>query len=107
MQNSRMMKNFLRHAVARGSNNVGENVFSGLVIRNVLKLTLMSSCLLANAAQAQFRAYVSNVSSNDVSLIDTATNTVVATIPVGGFPIRVAITSNGTRAYVTNYISNT
>jgi YVTN family beta-propeller protein len=34
-------------------------------------------------AQAQTRAYVTNYASNTVSVIDTATNTVVATIPVG------------------------
>src|SRR5256886_13710269 len=51
-------------------------------------------------AQAQTRAYVTNESSNTVSVIDTATNTVVATIPVGAVPAAVAITPDGTRAYV-------
>ena len=41
-------------------------------------------------AQAQARAYVTNTGT--VSVIDTATNTVVATIPVGGHPVAVAIT---------------
>ena len=40
--------------------------------------------------------------SGTVSVIDSATNTVVATIPVGGGPIAVAISADGTRAYVTN-----
>jgi YVTN family beta-propeller protein len=44
---------------------------------------------------------------NNVSVIDTATNTVVATIPVGMGPIGIAITPDGTRAYVTNDVSNT
>ena len=43
-------------------------------------------------AQAQTRAYVTNDGSNTVSVIDTATNTVVATIPVGLLPTGVAIT---------------
>src|SRR5207249_1388432 len=44
---------------------------------------------------------VANNSSNSVSVIDTATNTVIAT--VGMFhPIVVAITPDGIRAYVTN-----
>src|SRR2546422_516448 len=34
-------------------------------------------------AQAQTRAYVTNEGDGTVSVIDTATNTVVATIPVG------------------------
>jgi YVTN family beta-propeller protein len=37
----------------------------------------------------------------NVSVIDTATNTVVATVPVVGVPEEVAITPDGTRAYVT------
>jgi YVTN family beta-propeller protein len=37
-------------------------------------------------------AYVANKDSNTVSVIDTATNTVVATVPVGSAPIGVAIT---------------
>jgi YVTN family beta-propeller protein len=44
-------------------------------------------------------------SSNTVSVIDIATNTVVATIPVGAAPLGVAITPDGTRAYVTNFSS--
>src|SRR5437870_480462 len=47
-------------------------------------------------AQAQTRAYVTNSISNSVSVIDTATNTVVATIPVGFEPVGVAITPDGT-----------
>ena len=42
-----------------------------------------------------------------VWVIDTASNTVVATIPVGVGSSGVAITPDGTRAYVTNQISNT
>src|SRR5437660_12687706 len=42
-------------------------------------------------AQAQTRAYVTNVVDSTVSVINTATNTVVATIPVGHNPFGVAI----------------
>src|SRR5262249_9937833 len=42
-----------------------------------------------------------------VSVIDTATNTVVATVGVGNSPLGVAITPDGARAYVTNYGSHT
>ena len=44
---------------------------------------------------------------NTVSVIDTARNKVVATIPVGGFPDGVATTPDGTHAYVTNGFDNT
>lgn len=36
----------------------------------------------------------------------TATNTLVATVPVGSDPVGVAITPDGAFAYVTNIISN-
>ncbi|MEH7221242.1 hypothetical protein V7107_28695, partial [Bacillus toyonensis] len=42
-----------------------------------------------------------NPSSNNVSVIDTASNTVTATVPVGGIPNDVAITPNSNFAYVT------
>jgi YVTN family beta-propeller protein/autotransporter-associated beta strand protein len=46
--------------------------------------------------------YVTNSNSNTVSLINTANNTVVATINVGANPLGVAVSPDGTRAYVTN-----
>ena len=45
--------------------------------------------------------------SDTVSVIATATNTVVRTIPVGGNPIGVAVTPDGTHAYVANNSSDT
>jgi YVTN family beta-propeller protein len=50
-------------------------------------------------------AYVANSGSNTVSVIDTATNMIVATIPVGGTPRYVAITPDGAFAYVTSLSS--
>jgi YVTN family beta-propeller protein len=61
---------------------------------------------------------VTNAFDSTVSVIDTASNTVVATIPVGSAPNGVAITPVGTRAndddrrhqplaYVTNGADNT
>src|SRR5262249_21642241 len=38
--------------------------------------------------------------SGMVSVLDTVTNTVVATIPVDGAPIRIAVTPDGKRAYM-------
>jgi YVTN family beta-propeller protein len=61
----------------------------------------------APPAEAPPFAYVTNrTSAGTVSVIDTATNTVVATVGVGSFPLSVAVTPNGQRAYVTNQSSN-
>src|SRR5439155_961827 len=70
----------------------------------VLFLLLSMGVGLGTAtAQAQTRAYVADVGDNTVSVIDTTTNTVVATIPVttpvNAFPNGVAITPDGTSAY--------
>ena len=40
-------------------------------------------------------AYVTNSSSDSVSVINTATNTVTATIPIHCFPIGVAVAPDG------------
>ena len=47
------------------------------------------------------RAYVTNGPSGSVSVINTATNHVTATIDVGRAPEEVAVSPDGTRAYVT------
>jgi len=53
------------------------------------------------------RAYVTNLNSDTVSVIDTASNTVIGTVPVGGDPEGIALNPAGSRAYVTNLIPNT
>ncbi len=50
--------------------------------------------------------YVANAGANSVSVINTGTNTLVATIPVGSNPVNLAVTPDGTRVYVTNAESN-
>lgn len=52
-------------------------------------------------------AYITNRRSNTVSVIDTASNAVVATIPVGSNPRGAAVNPGGGVAYVTNMDSNT
>ena len=48
------------------------------------------------------RVYVSNSYNNSVSVIDTVTNQVIATIPVGLAPINPTIAPDGKRVYVSN-----
>ena len=52
----------------------------------------------AAPAAAQTRAYV--VTGNALTVIDTATDAVVGTIPLAGGPTRVTVSPDGTRAYV-------
>ncbi len=61
---------------------------------------------LASPATGPF-AYVTNFMSDTVSVIDTATQTVVATIPVGSRPIGVAVSPDGSWVYVANYAGGT
>jgi YVTN family beta-propeller protein len=46
------------------------------------------------------RAYVANAGSNSVSVINTGTNTLIATVAVGARPLNVAITPDGASSYV-------
>ncbi len=52
-------------------------------------------------------AYTANAAASTVSVIDTAINRVVATVPVGTVPHGVAITPDGRFAYVGNEYSST
>jgi YVTN family beta-propeller protein len=51
-------------------------------------------------------AYIPSADFDHVSVIDTVTNTVIATIPVGMFPMGVAVSPDGRKVYVTNETSN-
>lgn len=69
-------------------------------------------CNISSIDPCQVLAYVPNTGTfedrgNTVSVIDTATDTVIATITVGDAPNGVAITANGTRVYVANLGSDT
>ena len=61
----------------------------------------------AAAAGAAGRIYVANQGASSVSAIDPATNTVMATITVGGEPYGVAATPNGERVWVSLYAAKT
>ena len=52
------------------------------------------------------RVYVPNRDSGSVAVIDTGTNTVIATIAVGAYPEGIAVSPDGRRVYVPNYRSN-
>jgi YVTN family beta-propeller protein len=50
-------------------------------------------------------AYVTNFADDTVSVIDTSTNSVITTIPVGNEPFGVAIAPDGGSVYIGNYRS--
>jgi YVTN family beta-propeller protein len=70
------------------------------VVGSVLVLGLLGMALLAVPAGAAPFAYITNLGSNNVSVIDTASNSVTATIPVCCGPSGVAVNPAGTRVYV-------
>src|SRR5215211_5229812 len=77
--------------------------FSKLILGTTIALVLVG--FEASSTFAQTRAYVINTFGNTVSVIDVATNTVVATVPVGSTPAAVAVTPDGTFAYVIHFNS--
>ena len=72
-----------------------------------LALVLILASVLAPAPTRAQNAYITNDGSNTVSVIDTTTNTVSATIPVGVGAFGVAVTPDSTKVYVTNQNSST
>src|SRR5262252_5455382 len=72
-----------------------------------LALALMLVCLLAPASTRAQNAYITNRNSNTVSVIDTVTNTVIATIPVGLSPFGVTVSLDGSKVYFVNSNTNT
>ena len=70
-------------------------------------LTAMLAIFFATARDAAaYKLYVTNEGSNNVSVIDTTTNTVIATIPVGLAPRPLAVSPDGKWVYVVNFGTN-
>src|SRR5258708_10077844 len=64
--------------------------------------------VLGGAPSSAQNAYIANDGDNTVSVIATATNTVVGLpIPVGSNPAGVAVTPDGSKVYVANDGDNT
>jgi YVTN family beta-propeller protein len=72
-----------------------------------LALGAFVGCVLAGAQALAQNAYITNSGDGTVSVIDTATNTVTATIPVGSDPLGVVVTPDGSKVYVANTLSGT
>jgi YVTN family beta-propeller protein len=64
--------------------------------------TLALAWLVVPAPVLAQNAYITNLFNNDVSVIDTTTNAVIATIPVEANPFGVAVTPDGSKVFVVN-----
>ncbi|MGB9939582.1 PGF-pre-PGF domain-containing protein [Methanosarcina sp.] len=60
-----------------------------------------SAAPVPSASPAATYAYIPN-QNGTVSVLDTANNTVIASVPVGKLPLGVAVTSDATKVYVAN-----
>lgn len=68
---------------------------------------MLALSLLLSAPRPRAQdAYVTNSGSGNVSVIDTTTDTVIATIPVGTSPGRPAASADGVHVYVPNTASS-
>ena len=76
--------------------------YRGHALIKILGLMALVLLMLVSIAGASPFAYITNTFDNNVSVIDTATNNVTAIVPVGPNPYGVAVSSDGTKVYVTN-----
>lgn len=72
-----------------------------------LALALFLVTFGASVASAQNKGFVALLGANAVAVIDTTTNTVVATVPVGSQPTSVRVTPDGAFVYVANRLVTT
>ncbi|AKB19431.1 disaggregatase related repeat-containing protein [Methanosarcina sp. WWM596] len=79
----------------------------GYALIRILGLPMLVLLMLASVAGANPYAYITDSDDDKVSVIDTTTNTVTATVDVGDRPLGVTVTPDGSNVYVTNYGSNT
>src|SRR5262245_15045529 len=78
----------------------------------VICVRLIVSCIIAftapNVVHAlSGKAYITNFSSNTVSVIDTSSDTVITTIPVGSGPFGGDVSAVKKRVYISNSNDNT
>jgi YVTN family beta-propeller protein len=75
-----------------------------VLVSAALAFGLLGATGVSSMAQV---AFVPDGGSSRVSVVDTTSNTVLGTIPVGAAPFGVAITPDGSKVYVGNQGSNT
>lgn len=85
----------------QGSNVVTVHNTSGGVLATIAGFDAPNAVALANG-----KAFVTNGNGGSLSIIDTNSNSIVATVATGNLPTGVAITTDGTQALVANQYSN-
>jgi YVTN family beta-propeller protein len=73
----------------------------------LFSLSALALGLMAAPALASPKAYALNYATNSVAVIDTQTNQVVNSIPVGEGPYNIAVTPDGKTAYAVNESEHT
>jgi len=81
-------------------------IFRGQTFNKTLWIMVLAFLMLISIAGATPFAYITNGESNNISVIDTTTNKVTATISAGSNPVGAAINPSGTKVYVANAKSN-
>jgi YVTN family beta-propeller protein len=94
----------LRRLVRRTWGDVTKRTRQGVALRRSTAAVtgLALAWLIAPTSAHAVNAYITSAGGNTVSVTATATNTVIATIPVGHFPFGVAVTPDGCKVYVAN-----
>ncbi len=77
-----------------------------LILSLIFFLSAASADTTQNNPSAGPYAYITNSGNGTVSVIDTATNDITATVKVGNHPWGVAVSSDRKKVYVTNVYSN-
>ncbi|RKN78199.1 NTTRR-F1 domain [Paenibacillus ginsengarvi] len=76
-----------------------------MILVGTLGTRIIPICTISSIDFGPF-AYVAVSADDTVAVINTANNTVIALIPVGNNPAKIAITPDGTKAYVTNFLNS-
>lgn len=69
----------------------------------IVVLTILAFSLLTEITSATPNAYITS-GHNNVSVLDIATNNITAIVNVGKLPLGIAVSPDGTKAYVVNFL---
>jgi YVTN family beta-propeller protein len=78
-----------------------------MTLNSKVAVPLLLGLLHIGSTQAQPYAYVANLGADSVSVIDTPSSRVVATVAAGAQPDGVAASPDGRRVYVASFADNT